>query len=81
MLAPSWSGERAITAIGLGLVSSGIWFVGYVLSGACLAFAIVSGPFFPIPLALAPMILVLVFGGSMGLSRLAIEALSDSSKG
>jgi hypothetical protein len=70
--------RHAIAGVSLGLLSSAIWFLGYVLSGLSLALGAVMGPMFLLAVGAVPIVLWLMFGGSVALCRFALQALSGS---
>ena len=72
------SPKRVTAGIALGLLSSAIWFLAYVLGGVSLALGAVMGPLFVLALGIVPIIVWLVFGGSIALCRFALQALSTT---
>ena len=70
--------RRAMAGVALGLLSSALWFLGYVLSGLSLTLGAVMGPAFLLAVGMVPIILWLIFGGSIALCRFALQAFSGS---
>jgi hypothetical protein len=69
------SPKRATAGVALGLLSSAIWFLAYVLGGVSLALGAVMGPMVVLAIGLIPILIWLVFGGSIALCRFALQAL------
>jgi len=70
--------RSASAGVALGLLSSVIWSLGYVVSALSLALGAVMGPAFLLAIGVVPIVLWLAFGGSIALCRVALRALSRS---